>query len=185
MNLWRVRTAITGGSGSAQLSTMYFDATAPFTAQHAADAVRSFWNDCKNGISNVYTFQVEPDVFNIDTATGKAVASTGTGTLPVTGTEAGDPLPWATQALMRWGTTTFIGGRQIRGHTFIPGMVETNNTLGVPTAGLQTTFNAAAATLIGNLAAEFVIYSRKNGIGAVVTSDAMWSKWSVLRSRRD
>jgi hypothetical protein len=183
--LYRVRTAIAGGSGASQLSTMYFGDVSPNTAQNAANAVHKFWDDLKGAISNAYTFQVEEDVYKIDEGTGQPVASYATSTSLVTGTPSGDPLPWATQGLCRWSTGVFIAGRQIAGRTFIPGMLESTNVAGVPDSVIKGAINTAASNLISDTLSEFRIYSRKNGVSEIVSGGAAWSKWAILTSRRD
>jgi hypothetical protein len=132
-----------------------------------------------------YVLNVDPEVFLIDQATGEPTGIESTSTAQVLGAQTADPLPWATQGLVRWTTGTFIGGRQVRGHTFIPGTTETDNTLGVPNSTYLTALDAAAATLIGTSGVTPVVYSRKNHSGWPIISRSTWTKWAELRSRRD
>jgi len=182
-SLYRVRTAITGGPGGAELSTMFFDASTG-TAQNAADAVRAFWNDCKNFILPAYTFAVESAVYTIDSTTGLATAATGTSTASVTGADASDALPPATQGLVRWGTGVFVSGRELKGKTFIPGASEAYNTTGSPTAAYLTGINTAATNLSSAGPITFGVYSRAHHTFHEATSGSTWTKWAILRSRR-
>ena len=184
-NLWRVRTALSGGSGSAQVSTMFFDQAAGLTAQGAANAVHAFWVTVADNMSSSYTAQVELAVEDIDIATGKPTGVTAVTAGLVTGTQSADPLPWATQALVSWRSGTFVSGREVRGRTFIPGMVETLNSSGVPSGSIFASINGAASTLAGDSNSSLCIYSRKKAAVGIVTSGSMWTKWAVLRSRRD
>lgn len=184
-NIWQVRTAITGGSGAAQVSTMFFDQAAGLTAQGAADAVHAFWDTLKTKIVNSYTFDVEPVVEDIDTATGSPTGLTAVTVASVSGTLVGDPNPWATQGLVSWRTGVFLGGREIRGRTFIPGSWENDNTAGVPQASYVAALNSAAATLATDPNSSLCIYSRKKRAIGVVSTGQAWTKWAILRSRRD
>lgn len=181
---FRVRTAIAGGSGGPQLSTMFFSNAGALTAQNAASAVRAFWNDCKGEISSAYVMTVEPEVYVLDTATGQPLSVVSTTTTAVAGTDGGDPLPWATQALIEWPTGIFLGGRQVRGRTFIPGPTESKNTNGVPNGVIIANLNTAASNLVNDVLSDFQIYSRKNGVIEQALAGSTWSKWAILTSRR-
>lgn len=184
-NIWRVRTAITGGSGASQLSTHFFDQAAGLTAQGAADAVHAFWDAIKGKIVNTYSFQVEHVVEDIDYTTGKPTGLTPVTAALVTGTVNNFPNPWATQALVSWRTGLFSGGREIRGRTFIPGTLQADTVNGAPQAALVTLINTAATTLATDPNSSLCIFSRKKHAVGIVTSGQCWDKFAVLRSRRD
>ena len=183
--LFRVRTALTGGSGGPQLSTMYFEDTGTFNAQNAADAVHAWWNSVKSVMSSSYSIQVEPLVVSIDPATGQPTSSHGVTTVSVNGTNGTAPLPWSTHAVAQWHTGLYVTGRELRGHTFIPGCTEGNNVAGVPDAALVAAVNAANATLIGTITANLVVYSRTKHTWNQVNTGTTWNKWGYLSSRRD
>lgn len=182
--LFRVRTAITGGPGGSELSTQYFNA-ASGTEQQAADAVRAFWQALNNYIHSAYTLTVEPLVYSIDSTTGLATSTAGTTTSQVFGTDGNDPLPPATQGVVRAHTGLFIAGRELTGKLWVPGPTEAKNTTGIPTGAYLTAVDAAAATLASGANYEWVIWSRKHFQFFDVTSASTWNKWGVLRSRRD
>lgn len=183
MNLYRVRTAITGGPGGSELATMYFDASTG-TAQDAANAARAFWVDCAGQIKSIYTMTVLPLVYTIDSTTDKATSVTGTTTTAVPGGSGADGLPTATQGLIRWHTGVFSSGREIQGKTFIPGMVVPANNQGVPTSALLTALQTAATNLASAGPITFGVYSRKHHLFAQATTGSPWNQWAVLRSRR-
>jgi len=184
-SVFRVKTAISGGSGSAQLGTMFFEDDGVLTAQHAADAVHDFWDDLSAAISNTYTFAVEGAVDTIDLATGKATGTTAVSVASVPGGGSSPPLPWATQGLIEWRTGFYAGGREVRGRTFLPGMMEYYQTNGVPNAAGLAIFQTAADNLVGVITAQLQVYSRKHTLASGVTGATVWTKWAVLRSRRD
>jgi len=185
VDIYRVRTALAGGSGAAQVSTMFFSSAASETAQDAATAVHDFWDDIKDVLYSGYTATVESDVYLIDQATGEPTGTVGVTVAAITCTGASDPLPWATQGLVRWTTGTFIGGRQVRGRTFLPGTLESCNTLGVPNSVYTGVVNPALATFLGTTGVTPVIYSRKNHSAWPIINANLWTKWAELRSRRD
>jgi hypothetical protein len=183
--LYRVRTGITGPQGSPYLSTMYFDATGPSTAQGAADAVRAFWNSLILQIHTGTLIQVENTVTSIDDTDGSPTAVIAVTNNLVTATATGDPEAWATQGLLEWHTGIFVAGREVRGRNFIPAPTSNQSSGGAPAAAYLTALNAAASALIADGFSEFRIYSRKNATSKAVTSRNAWTKWAVLRSRRD
>jgi hypothetical protein len=183
--MYRVRTVFTGPAGAPWLSTFYFLPTSGMTAQQAVAATGAFWTTCKAHMVNTCSFATEPEVATLSPVTGEALSSTATTPVTGTGTSGGEAAPWATQGLIRWRTGTFIGGREIRGRTFIPGVTEGDNVAGVPGASYITDIGAAAATLIASATSDISIWSRKNGQNYAVSSATVWPSWAVLRSRRN
>lgn len=164
---------------------MFFQDNGVLTAQDAATAVRTFWNSIAGEIWAGYALQVEPLVVSIDVATGQPTGGAATTTAGVVGTDGGDPLPFATQGVLQWQTGVYVGGRELRGHNFIPGPCEGRNTGGVPISLYKSNIGTAAATLIGTANAQLVLYSRTKQTFNQVNSGAVWAKWGYLSSRRD
>lgn len=183
--MYRVRTNISGGITGPGLSTFYFNDTSPATAQHAADAVHTFWDSIKNRVVNTVTFQVDPTVYTIDVTTGHPTLVTPVTAAPVVGQSTADPLPYSLQGLIEMHTGFFPGGREVRGRLFIPGADESLSTLGVPIAAYISSLQTAANALIADPNADWVVWSRKNHTVQPVTSAGVWNQWAVLRSRRD
>lgn len=182
--MWRVRTDITGGPGGAELATHYFDVVGGLTAADANAAVGAFWHTVRDLVHNAYTFSTESEVASVDIATGQVTGLTPVTAIVWAGTVSGQPLPPASQGLIRWRTGTFVGGREIRGRTFLPGPTEEHNLTGVPNSDYITVANNAAAALIAASGTELMTYSRKNSDAAPVVSGSCWNQWAVLRSRR-
>ena len=183
----RVTTRWTGVQGTPYWSTHYFGGVTEADATAAAAAVVNFWQDCAQVIVNLLTPTIQPEVELVETATGQ---TSGVFTVPTDEappTASGTPLPWANQGLLRWRTGVFIGGREIRGRTFIPGPTEDNNTQGDVPPGYTNITNLAASNLItaGAGAGSLVVYSRTHAQAAVVQSASTWDQWAVTRSRRD
>lgn len=182
--MYRVRTAITGGQGGPSLSTLHFNVVGGLTAANAVAATATFWTALRTRISNQLTMTVESDVATIDIATGQVTGITATAGAVVTGNDAGDPAPWATQGLIRWRTGIYVGGREIRGRTFIPGVTDTSTPLGVPSAAYLTDLNAAAAALIANAVSDLEVYSPARREAAPAVLGQTWTNFASLRSRR-
>ena len=190
----RVRTEITAVSGSPYLSTMHFPGSGGTDAEAAADAVRAFWDELDSSMAAPASIQVLGEVEEFDPETGALLEVFSTEQAVLVASGGGDPLPWATQALIRWRTGAFIDGRELRGRTFIPALTEGHNTQGRPTAALITILNSAAGavnTLLGiwqrpRAASEGppVVEARAGQI-VPVSAFSAWSQWAQLRSRRD
>jgi hypothetical protein len=183
----RIRTSITGQPGAPYLSTMYFTAAVEdLTAANAAnDAVGAFWGTIDNQMLNGTSWATHNEVAVL------ALDGTLTGTFGVApqfgaGAIFGNITPPATQGLVKWATNLFIGGRRLRGHTFIPAIPTTNVAGGgTPAPNLLTAMDSAAATLIADANAQFVIWSRKHTTTSPVVTGGGWNEFAVLRSRRD
>lgn len=160
-------------------------------AQACVDAVEDFWNAFMPIMSDRCTVEIADAVYELAPADGSLV-----GIVPVTspgaqqGDADGDALPPATQLLIRATTGLIVNNRVVRGRVFIPGMLEANSSdIGEPSSGLVAGANTAAAALVADLTAQWCIWHRPSDTGAGsiggVTSATAWSKFAVLRSRRD
>lgn len=181
----RVDTVMTGDPGAPYLSSMYFTGDDQTEAGQAASAVRAFWAAIVSSMVAPLSIQVQPEVVSVDVATGEPIEIFSTTQDVLTATGSGDALPWATQGLVRWRTGFFIGGREVRGRTFIPALTEGHSTAGRPTAALLTILNGAASGLIADANSQLLVYSKTHHSSADVVTGSAWSEWAVLRSRRD
>ena len=183
MTIYRVRTEFTGVQGVPYLSTMYFGFLAG-TAQQAATAAGNFWSTVDGSLSTNLDWEVAPDVAHIDETTGEIVTLTNVTGASGTGATAADMLPPANQALVRWRTGVYIGGREVRGRTFIPGVPESMSTDGLPTSAFQTAIGTAAGTLLADANSELLVWSRTHGVVHACIGGDVWNQFAVLRSRR-
>jgi len=181
--LYRVQTLFAGiGSGSG-LGTMYFIKSGALTAQDAADAVGTFWSNIRGLQSTLVSEQVIQAVDEIDSASGQVTGSNTVSSTAYTGTLSDNPLPWATQLNIRWTTGFYVGGRQLIGKTYIPGLTEaTCNASWV--SGTLTAALGNATALIADPDCELAVYSPTYGLGQIVTGSFINSTPAVLRSRR-
>lgn len=185
MSIRRVRVTYSGlstvGGG---LSTFMFD-TGTGTATQCVTAVAAFMGAVDNQMSNTVVWQTESDVATLDTQSGQLESITSTTPQTGQGALAGEILPPATQGLLRLRTDVIVGGRLLRGRLFLPGMTETNNDGGGPLAALRTAIDAAAATLIADANSNWQVWGKTSGSQGAITSATLWTKWGILRSRRD
>lgn len=177
------------------------------TTAAACAAVKAFWANFVPYLGSGTTVNTVGQVELIQDTDGELVGTAGVTAATVTGSGGTEVLPMASQGLIQWRTGVFSDGREIRGRTFLPAMVETSNTGGVPSgtfAGIAPTYSAA---LISDSASVLAIWRRprleraalgipgqpgyrpahsaRDGESAPVSSSALSAKWAQLRSRRD
>lgn len=183
--MYRVRVTWTGvvvaGGG---LSTFYMNGASGAEAD-CVDLVGDLLDSIGTRLNNNVSWATEPDVDSLDPATGTLTGS-GTAT-PRSGTggSATEALPQATQGLARLRTGSIVSGRELRGRLFIPAMTEADSSGGGVLAAAVTAFNTALATAAARSDVAWVVWSRTHGTTADITSATMWTKFAVLRSRRD
>jgi hypothetical protein len=186
MSLYRIPVFWTGaliaGGG---VSTFHFS-DAGGTPQQAASAVGVFLAATEDRRTIGCAWSINGDVQVINTATGALQAVASVTPAGGTGTVAGDNAPPATQGLLRCLTTTIVAGRLLRGRFFLPGIGETlSSSGGAPDSAYISDYNTAANVLMNDASSVWQIWSRTHGVAGDITSATIWSKWSVLRSRRD
>ena len=183
-NLYKVVQVATGVAGSPYYITGYFDATFG-TAQQAADAWRAFLAPASTGYRTGLTFSAMTEVGIVDASTGDLTGLTPVTLAAMSMIGGTDPLPAATSLLIRWRTGQYTNGKEIRGRTNIPGMLETFSTNGLPDSALTGAWQTRATALLASANARHVVYSKKNFGACVTTAGSPWSQWAILRSRRD
>jgi hypothetical protein len=142
---------------------------------------------------------VPNDLEVIEDTTGELVgAITGTGGGTGTGT-GGTSYVMGTGVRCVWNTAGFVGGRHVRGTTFLVPVTQGNfEGDGQVTAGFRTTVLSAAGTLLASGSWEPMVFSRpvaadpdatppiagRDGSSHAITSASCPDKVSWLRSRR-
>lgn len=187
---------MTGVAGSPWYSNMYFrNDTNVDQSAGLTNRVRTFWDTCRNHMTFGLQMVVESEIPVIDERDGKMIGLHVGAGASVVGNGTGETLPTATQALVQWFTNGIVNGRKVRGRTFVPGMMEANNSGGLPTGTIDSALQTAANTLIAT-APFLVVWSRpvsgeepgtvaRVGTAHNVLSSNVWAQWAVLRSRRD
>lgn len=184
MSIYKVRSIWSGGPGGEGVTTTYWDPAAG-TPQDAVTAIEDFWTDVRTVVGGGWNVRTDSVVLTMDEATGQITAGTGVTVATVTFGDGNDPLPPATQGLVQLRTGAYVGGREVRGRIFIPGPTENENTNGVPKSTYLSVVNTACTNaLINALDATLMVYSAAHGVAEPVTAASLWSKWAVLRSRR-
>lgn len=183
-DLYRVRTVFSGVQGAPWLSTFFFRGSGG-TAQQAATAVGNYWGAVDARMATTVSWAVESEVQTISDTTGQPVGSAAITPPTGGGGGAAAQLPVVAQGLLRLRTGSFLGGREVKGRCFIPGLTENDNDLGVPNASIVAVVDAAGAALVADANSILVVYSRANLTNVTVSSAAMAPYWSYLRTRRD
>jgi hypothetical protein len=187
--MYRVETVLTGIGGLPGLSVMYFDASGA-DAGACTDAVGTFWDAVADALSTSLHYAVQDQVSIISDDTG-GLNGVATGTNPSgSGSASDEPLPFATQALIRWTTTTIRNNRHVIGHTYLPGLTQVANDSGQMASADVTVFLGAASDLVNDEDALFGVWSRKvlgteSGEFCRAAGAVVGTKFAVLRSRRD
>lgn len=192
-NLWRVVATWSGGKVGTGYTNMFFTAGVG-TAVQASDAARAFMNSAYSSSGSTLpvgiTISYPAAVDEIDATNGHLVSTTPV-TQPaiITGSDAGVYAAVA-GACVTWLTAGVVGGRRVRGRTFLVPMgaagLQNDGTL---SALATSSIPSAAATLISS-APEFAVWRRPSAPGATdgdsfpVVAGRLQDKTAFLSSRR-
>lgn len=184
LSMFRLRSVFTGVAGCPWYVNTHHEGTISSEAEAAATALQAFWQTQQATIPGPIRVDIEQTAVVIDPATGLQ-----TGQLPVSAhsvsfSSSGAGLPHQVQALIRLGTGSYEGGRQIKGRIFVPGLITGASTgQGTLNANVITSLQAAATTLSTD--SKLVIYSKKNKSATRVQTVSVWDQFATLRTRRD
>lgn len=196
MSIYRIRTVLSGWQGAAGLNTHYFSASATPTAAEAstvAGRVRAAWLAAAPLFNGPTTAQVQPTVDVYDAITGFLSQSFSiTAPAVVAGSATGVQAPPQVALGIVWDTATILGGRRLKGRTFIAPLSTSIVNQLLPPASANTQLNAYRDALIGAtppLANPAVVWHRPvNGAGGgafTILTGSPGTKWFSIRSRRD
>lgn len=167
------------------LSTFNFNSAVGTPAQQVG-AVATFLDAVATAYADNLAWTTEADVATLNVGTGELEGITSTTVESGGGSETSDQLSPATQGLLRMLTSTVVAGRLLRGRLFLPGATEANNSPGgIPLSAYRTGYENAADALIADANVEWSVWSQTHGVLANIVSADVWTKWAVLRSRRD
>jgi hypothetical protein len=182
--MWRVRTIFTTGTGVPYLATMFLDDVGGLTASDANAGVGAFWTALNAVMGTAYNWGTDANVDTVNPVTGQLTGITPVTPVTGVGINGADELPQATQGLVEWRTGVFLGGREVRGKTFIPGVCMNATYLGKPTTSYKNALQAAATTYASGTLFNPGVFSRRNGSFSPIAQSTVWTKFAVLRSRR-
>lgn len=183
----RITTDFAGMPGTPYYSTLYFQGETQAAATAAAAQANAFWEGVDNVMSTGLTWNVQDDAEVVNPATGQVTGIFAVSGLSGAGEDPADEMPGNVQGLMRWRTGVYIGGREVRGRTFIPSPTEAANNGGFPSAAYITALTNAVTQmrLVETPGSEQVIWSPTKGVAHLVSAEIPWTNWATLRSRRD
>lgn len=178
----RVRTLFTGIGGS-MVNTLHFTGSTQTEADNAAAAVSTFWLANRPLMSDDITFSLDTEVLELgDDGVLTGVFSVAASTAP--GQATGDIIPML-QGLAKFRTGAFLGGVEIRGRMFVPGVTETHNlATGQPSGTYISDLLADLNALVADANSELRVWSRTKQASAPVTSVNIAQSWARLDSRR-
>lgn len=184
----RVHGVITGFAGGPFHITHFFGGTTEGEAAAATAATQAAWEWLEGYIHTALILNLDEEVALINPATGDQTEAFAVTSDVVEFTNTNEPMSLATQGLIRWRTTTFAGGRRLRGRTFVPGVTEDSSVTGSPNAAYMGRLEGMGDILMDSATyphGGLVVYSRTHGLAAAVSTNSAWNEFAVLRSRRD
>lgn len=153
-------------------------------AQTTASAVTNFLNGVDTYVHTTQLMRVDPEVEQINVATGQVEGVATVTSAQVAGLASGTPVPQLAQALIRWRTGQFVSGRELRGRTFIPGITSTHvSAAGEPTSALISGLAGEATNFIGST--DVGVWSPTHSVFFEAVSATVWTEFASMKSRRD
>lgn len=177
---------MTGVAGTPWYSNFYFEDVDAGTAQDAYDRVVAFWQAMAPALDNQVSASVDPFVPKINPVNGEITGSYSVDDFgPILMTNTNVALPYQTQYMAGLSTNVYLGGRELRGRFFLPGICQDNNANGIPSSELRSLVTSKLEDVADPASPTLLVWSRKNGAVYAVVSVRTSTNFSVLRSRRD
>jgi hypothetical protein len=201
MSLVRVQTVWSGVGGAPYYTNLYcIGPIATNNGNDLANAWHAFLISVNANLAGGMVATIQPELLEFNETDGTVTNAGSTTQTPVTMAGVGDHLPHMTQALIQWHTDGIVHNRRVRGRTFLPGVLESENSPTGDPAGvnlltpLQTSINTLLSTMTGRMRiwsrevdaahATPTVPARPGSAWPIVTGTVS-SKWGILRSRRD
>ena len=177
----------TTASGGGKVSVLNFHDTSSVVAQRAA--INTFYDALASVLSNQVSWSIAQSGREFNNATGALTGEWSDSTNHVgAGSNTGQSVADASQVLIRWNSGVVVGGRFVKGRTYIPGLSVANLSSGNLSSSANTVFANAAAAFLATSGVEFAVYHRPvNGAGGqllAAESATVWNELAVLLRRR-
>jgi len=182
---FRTEVEINGLQGAPYYSRLHWDSTG-FDGQIGADAVANatheLWTDLAALMHNQAVISINPEVAQVDDASGETTAVFITSEANISGALSTERIASGLQALAQHRTGVFVGGREVRGRTFVPGLTESANDSGRPIGATRTAIATAFATWFTGHDPQGGVLG-KNGF-TLANNTTVWTEFAFLDSRR-
>lgn len=183
-SLRRVEVTWTGLTGLPGLSVFYTDAASDVTTN-----LGTFFNAIKGAFPTGLSWSIPSTGDEVDVATGLLTGSWTGGTAATVAAGPNTPYAAGVGAFIRWGTPLIIGGRRLKGRTFLAPLLsslyDASGTIDNANLG---TLQSAASTLAA--AGKLVTWHRPStlapsgGASATITSAQVPDQVTWLKTRR-
>lgn len=182
--------------GGTKYNNLYFSGVDAPDALAAKEQVVAWWTAMDTYMSTAISWALDPLVAVIEATTGDTLDIYNVGTAGDTGESTTDPLPLASQGLVRLATNSIVNNRLVRGRINVPGLTEAVTLNGRFTPAFADAM-AIAANSSFSLAGEpqLQVWSRpfsgsassdpRVGSANDVIAITAWQEVAILRSRRD
>jgi len=182
---FRTEVEINGLQGSPLYSRLHWDSTG-FDGQIGADAVANatheLWTDLAAFMHNQTVIAVMPEVALVDDSTRETTAVFITSEANIAGALSTERIASGLQLVAQHRSGQFVGGREVRGRTFIPGLTESANDSGRPIGATRTAAAAAFDTWFTGHDPQGGILSIHGFFPAMNTT--IWTEFGFIDSRR-
>lgn len=187
-DLYEIKTFWSAENSPGGESIMYFrDGTA--TLDFLRQSINVMYTSVATRFDSLTTWSVAQSGNIVDEATGTLVDEWSSGNdYSGNGSASGQPVPNEAQLLIRWNPQVIIGGRRLKGRTYVPGLSSLAMDAGHVSSAVVGDFQAAAEQFIDDCATQFVTWRRPvegaGGASASVITASIWNEWAVQRRRR-
>lgn len=190
----RTRVVWTGVAGTPYYTNFFWNGSGPSIAEDAQDSTIAWVAEIVGLINPLFTLTCDSEVTEINPESGEIVTAYDVPGSASVGTNVGEPYPFRTQVLTYFGTTNYVGGRRVRGRSFLGGLNEVIGSSGSgPFESTREVIQGVYEEHLGGSLAQHVVWSRPRPAtedaparaGAVSTVPSYQTRptWSSLRSR--
>lgn len=175
-----------GPQGGGMTNVLFFDTTPTIAAQRTA--LQAFYQSWCGSVSDQYAYTIRTTGRELDGQTGALTGAWAESSAKTdSGNVAVEPVADAVQVLFQWHTPTIVGGRFLRGRTFLPGLTVGTVIDGNVNPSAVPTFEGYGDTLIAADVGFHVWHRPVGGAGGTsvaVSACTVWPELAVLRRRR-
>lgn len=157
----------------------------------AAVAVHGFFEAFRHSLPGSVDIDIRPTAEVIDEASGQITSTVDFAVPPTVHGGTGDNYSAATGAVVNWNTQDYVGGRRVRGRTFLVPLATSafDSSGDIASANLTAIRTAAAGLITAPIDHPLSVWRRPvggaGGSSHVVSSATVPDLGAVLRSRRD
>jgi hypothetical protein len=180
----RLQVVTSGFLGGPAYNNFYSNGAGNTASTDLVEAVSNLFEAFKSQLANDTQVACDGSVETFDPTTGQTQAVQSYTGFTKAGTWGTAEIVRGACVVLQWRTNVYLGGREVRGRSFISGLGAIEDNVGNVSSTALAVFESAADTYASEFT-QAAVWSPTNGQGVNILTGTVRPSFGLMRTRRD